>query len=70
MEDLKIDILMKFLLRDGVEQAICSLHIFVRGLPDSRLITTQTEIAGDCQTFTKTKGSAVVPVNKEHFAGF
>jgi hypothetical protein len=31
--------------RDDDEQSICSLHIYVRGLPDSRLVTTQTEIA-------------------------
>jgi hypothetical protein len=45
MEDLKIDILEKFLVyKDDDGQAICSLHTCVRGLPNSHLVTTRTAI--------------------------
>ena len=71
IEDLKIDILAKFLLREMMAcrrsarftdmSGVCRTVVWSPRAPKSR---------GDCQTFIKSKGSADGPHNKKHPAFF
>ena len=71
IEDLKIDILAKFLLREMMAcrrsarftdmSGVCRTVVWSTRAPKSR---------GDCQTFIKSKGCAVGPHNKKHPASF